>query len=271
MTWLTDFWTTSDIWCVPSGWRQGRGAWGGLVSGQVVTAASQGVPAHWAPRSMSISMMAPVPAGEVHCAVSDLRSGSAVLVRRVELSSAGVTLTTATVTFAAPRRLTSVASVANEPPPVAMADAPVVPLGGAIAPEFTGQLTFRPAIGFPYSGDSGRYTAGWIGPVAGASDPMTHAVVAAYADAWWVTALISIGPDDMADGIPPVATADFALTFPAPLSGDAVVTEAGLWHVGEIVAADSGYVTEIRRLYTSQGQLIALNTQVVAVGRKVEG
>lgn len=268
MAWLSDLWTTSEIWNVPEGWRQGRGAWGGLVSGQVITSASAGVPEHWRPRAMTISMMAPVPAGPVRCEVSDLRKGSAVWIRQVSLRSQDTLLSTAVVTFATARSATSASTYVNQRPPVDMqTDVAVVPLGGPVAPEFTGQLTFRPALGFPYSGVSERYTAGWIGPPEGREDAMTPAVIAAYADAWWVTALITLGQSDLTDGVPPVATVDFALTFTTDPATDAVVAGDGLWHVGEIVAAQDGYVSEIRRLYAPTGELVALNTQVVAVGR----
>lgn len=268
MAWLSDLWTTSDIWNVPEGWRQGRGAWGGLVSGQVITAASADVPEQWRPRAMTISMMAPVPAGEVRCLVTDLRKGSAVWTRRVQLLGDDNLLSTAVVTFARARSATSASSRQNQPPPVGMQpDVAVVPLGGPVAPEFTGQMTFRPAVGFPYSGLTDQYTAGWIGPPEGLEDAMTPAVVAAYADAWWVTALITLGSSDLADGVPPVATIDFALTFTTDPAPGSVVAGYGLWHVGEIVAAHDGYVSEIRRLYAPTGELLALNTQVVAVGR----
>jgi acyl-CoA thioesterase len=268
MTWLSELWTSRDTWLVPDGWRQGRGAWGGLVSGQVMTAASHDIPEQWHPRALTISMMAPVPAGEVRCEVTDLRRGKAVWVRQVQLFQGQQLLSHSVVTFGIARVATSLTAFAHQPPPVVMVnDVQQVPLGAGVAPEFTGQLTFRPALGFPYSGSAERFTAGWIGPPDGHEDPLNAPVIAAYADAWWVTALIALGQNDLRDGVPPVATVDFSLTFTAQPPRGATVGAQGLWHVGEIISADEGYVTEIRRLYTPDGTLLCVNTQVVAVGR----
>lgn len=273
MAWLTRLWTTDAVWDVPEGWRQGRGAWGGLVSGQVMTAASVGIEENWAPRSLTIAMMAPVPAGPVHCEVTDLKRGSAVWVKRVTLhSDDGQMLTAATVVFGAPRQRTTASDFeAGEPPLPPQQDAATVALGPPLAPEFTGNLNFRPVAGFPYSGSSGRFTAGWIGPVAGYEDPLTPAVIAAYADAWWVACLAALDGSSLTDGPPPVATVDFSLTFPQDPPPGAVVGASGLWHVGEIVAGEGGYITELRRLYDSAGRLLALNTQVVAIGGREPG
>lgn len=268
MAWLTDLWTVHEVWNVPEGWRNGRGVWGGLVSGQVVTAASHGVPPEWAPRSLTIAMMAPVPAGPVRCDVTDLKRGSAVKVRRVTLTSmAGEELTAATVVFGAPRVPTSASQFTAGAPAVAPQEGITrVPIGPPLAPEFVGQLSFRPSVGFPYSAAEGRFTAGWIGPVPGLSDPLSPAVIAAYADAWWVACLAALDGSALTDGPPPVATVDFSLSFPQDPPPGAVVDERGLWHVGEIVAGEGGYITEVRRLYDATGRLLALNNQVVAIG-----
>lgn len=273
MAWLSELWTVSEQWHVPEGWRNGRGVWGGLVSGQVVTAASHGVPDGWAPRSLSIAMMAPVPAGVVGCEVTNLKSGSAVLVRRVTLRSAeGQELTAATVVFGAPRVPTQASDFDAGPPVVPIrADIPQVPLGSPLAPEFTGQLSFRPAMGLPYSANEGRYTAGWIGPAPGLVDELTPAAIAAYADAWWVACLPALDGAALVDGPPPVATVDFSLTFPQDPPAGALADEQGLWHVGEIVAGQGGYITEVRRLYDADGRLLALNNQVVAIGGRRKG
>lgn len=268
MSWLSDLWTVDEIWQVPEGWLNGRGVWGGLVSGQVVTAASHGVPATWAPRSLTIAMMGPVPAGPVRCEVTDLKSGSAVLVRRVTLrSQQEEELTAATVVFGAPRAPTTASEFQAGTPSVApQSGIPHIPIGPPLAPEFVGQLRYRPAVGLPYSATDGRFTAGWIGPTLGQSDDLTPAVIAAYADAWWVACLAALDGAVLTSGPPPVATVDFSLTFPQDPPGGARVEDEGLWHVGEIVAGQGGYITEVRRLYDAQGRLLALNNQVVAIG-----
>ena len=215
-------------------------------------------------------MMAPVPAGPVRCEVTDLKRGSAVWVRRVTLSGEdGEQLTAATVVFGAPRLPTGASDFAAGAPVVEpQSDIERVPMGPPLAPEFIAQLSYRPSVGFPYSATEGRFTAGWIGPVAGYSDPLTPAVIAAYADAWWVACLAALDGSALTDGPPPVATVDFSLTFPQDPPVGAVVDVEGLWHVGEIVAGEGGYITEVRRLYDPEGRLLALNNQVVAIGSR---
>lgn len=142
----------------------------------------------------------------------------------------------------------------------------MVPLGPPVAPEFTSQLTFRPVLGLPYTGEAAGVTCGWIGMPSGGEDELTPAVIAALADAWWIAAIVGLGPADLADGPPPVATVDFSITFPQqPLAGQ-TVDERGLWHVGEVLGGRGGYLSEQRRLYDPHGRLLALNTQLVALG-----
>jgi len=234
----------------------------------VVTAAGAGVPEGWTLQSVHITMLGPVPAGEVACVTTDLKRGSSLLVRSVELlNPGGSPLTTASVVFGAARAQTS-ASAAPVPraDPAPVADAEVVALGAPLAPEFTGRLTFRPVRGFPYSGQAESLTCGWIGMPKGEEDTLTPAVVAALADAWWIAAIVGLGPDDLRDGPPPVATVGFSLSFPqAPEPGQTVGDE-GLWHIGEVLGGHDGYLTEQRRLYDAAGRLLALNTQLVALG-----
>lgn len=267
---LSELWTTDETWIVPEGWRQGRGAWGGLVSGQVVTAASHGLPdERFRPRSVWVSMLAPVLAGQVRCQVVDLRVGKGTIGREVTLTGpAGDLWTRAVVVFGVDRSPTAV----SNPAPTAADPAPqpgtVVPLGPPLAPEFTTQLRFAPVLGFPFSGTVDQLvTAGWVGLDEDSDDPLTPAMVAAIADAWWTTSLVGIDGASLAAGPPPVATLDFALSFPEPADPDPAVWRTGLWHTGRVIGGHDGYLTEVRTLHTSDGRLLAVNTQMQAIGR----
>jgi acyl-CoA thioesterase len=267
---LSELWTTGDTWNVPEGWRQGRGAWGGLVTGQVVTAASHELPdERLRPRSVWVSMLAPVLAGPVSCTVRDLRVGTGTMGREVTLTGPdGGLWTRAVVVYGVPRLPNAVSNPAAIPADPAPQPGTVVPLGPPLAPEFTTQLRFAPVVGFPFSGATDQLvTAGWVGLAEQSDDPLTPAMVAALADAWWTTSLVGLDAAAMADGPPPVATLDFALSFPEPAEPEPSVWRTGLWHTGRVVGGHEGYLTEVRTLHSPAGRLLAVNTQMQAVGR----
>lgn len=267
---LHDLWTAESTWQVPEGWRQGRGAWGGLVVGQILTAASAQVASpELTPRSMWVGMLGPVLAGPVQCDVAVLRRGSATESHEVTLRDAsGEILTRATVVFGAPRQASAVSDPPAAPPDPAPQPGAEVALGPPMAPEFTPHLRFVPILGFPYSGSTSHVTAGWVGLAADSDEPLTTAVVGALIDAWWTASLTGIDSASLDGSGPPVATLDFALTFPNAIEPVDDVWQTGLWHVGRIVGGHDGYLTEQRSLYAPDGRLLALNTQIVAVGRR---
>lgn len=266
---LSELWTTERVWVVPEGWRQGRGAWGGLVTGQVVTAASVNLPdPRLTPRNLWVAMLGPVPAGEVECRVTDLRVGRSTLARQVELvSSAGDLLTRATVEFGAPRAQTVVSDPPAQPPDPAPTPAQWVALGPPLAPEFTPRLRFAPAVGFPFSGGTELVTAGWISLADEDDEELSPAVIAALADAWWTTSIVGLGFDPGAGAPPPVATLDFVLSFPQAPLPEPDIWRTGLWHTGRVLGGQQGYLTEVRTLHSPAGRLLAVNTQLQTVGR----
>src|SRR5512141_1734964 len=87
---------------VPPGWRQGRGAFGGLS----ICAAIRAIEARVADprrrvRSVTAELTAPVEAGPAELAVDVLRSGSSVTVARAALVQAGETRAHAVAVLAA--------------------------------------------------------------------------------------------------------------------------------------------------------------------------
>lgn len=276
-TTLEHFWTIEDVWHVPTGWRQGRGAWGGIVAGQVIVAASgairQATGTDIPVRSAHVAMLGAVPSGEVYVSTSILRAGAATAAVEVTLRAEGELLTRATVVFGKPRQPTAVSTVSEVdvviPDPTT---ATFVPLGPPISPEFTSQLRFAPVAGFPYTASNPMMATGWISLPADADDHPSAAMLAALVDGWWTAALTGFGPEVMETGLPPMATLDFLATFP---SSDAEVRRSlgadpwrhGLYHQGRVIAGSEGYLTEVSSLHAPDGRLLVSNTQVVAVGR----
>lgn len=277
VTTLEHFWTTDDVWHVPTGWRQGRGAWGGMVAGQVIVAASGAVTAATGSelpvRSAHIAMLGAVPSGDVYVATTMLRAGSATAAVEVTIRADGDLLTRATVIFGRQRQATPVSAVAEAdvevPDPAA---ATFVPVGPPFAPEFTTQLRFAPVAGLPYSAANPMSAEGWISLPETATDRPTAAIFAALVDGWWTAALTGFGPEVMETGLPPLATLDFLATFPSSeeevrQSLGADPWQVGLYHHGHILAGTDGYLTEVSSLHAPDGRLLVSNTQVVAVGR----
>lgn len=259
--------TTVDdgSWHLPEGWTQGRGAWGGLLVGTAVRAAQaldvrageESSPR--AVREVSVDMLGPVPPGDVPVRVSPLRQGSGTSAWRVEFTGEGDVLASASVVLGQPRA-SDVAqhldSRVTMPAVPSWRDVALVPLGPPMAPVFTQHLEFRPLSGFPYQG-VGSDVACWVRfPHTDAGDA---ALALGMVDALWPAVLTTFAE------VRPVAT----LTFAASLLVDPATLdpEEPLLHLGRLIAVRDGYATETRELWTADGRLAVLNTQVMAIIR----
>ena len=271
--------TTLDggIWHLADGWTQGRGAWGGLLVGTAVRAAEaadlrEGEDA--SPRQVrevSVDMLGPVPAGDVPVRVTSLRQGSGTSAWRVEFMATpdrggsadppgyGDVLASASVVLGQPRAADITArrdhrlEMPASPP---WRDVALAPLGPPVAPVFTQHLEFRPLSGFPYQGRESDVEC-WVRFPQ--SDPCDAALALGMVDALWPAVLTAFAE------VRPVATLTFAasmLVDPATLDPD-----EPLLHRGRLVAVRDGYATETRELWTADGRLAVLNTQVMAIIR----
>ena len=233
--------TTVDdgSWHLPEGWTQGRGAWGGLLVGTAVRAAQaldvrageESSPR--AVREVSVDMLGPVPPGDV------LASASVVL---------GQPRASDVAQHLDPR--------VTMPAVPSWRDVALVPLGPPMAPVFTQHLEFRPLSGFPYQG-VGSDVACWVRFPH--DDAWDAALALGMVDALWPAVLTTFAE------VRPVAT----LTFAASLLVDpaTVDPEEPLLHLGRLIAVRDGYATETRELWTPDGRLAVLNTQVMAIIR----
>ena len=270
------------VWRLPTGWAQGRGAWGGAVVGAAVRAVLAEVPDVLAAgqhvRSVSAQLVGAVPPGEQRVRVEVLRrgSGTTTVAVRVEGPPAGADgvaagddtlLAHAVAVLGAPRVPDlETGGWPHEDPPAALATGwravPVAALPGPpLAPEFVSRLELRPITGLPYSG--GAEALGWIRP----GDPPEVAgedYLPAIADAWW-TVLMPLLPAPR-----PVATISYALEVgidPETLPHDEEGRVAPLLHRGRLRHAHQGHAVETRELWTEDGRLAAWNSQTVLVIR----
>ena len=254
---------------VPDGVQQGKGAWGGVAAGAIVSAAVQAAPQPGQQvRTMSAQLFAPLLPGPAMLRTEILRSGASTTTVAVRLlDEAGDPVAHGTVVLGGPRvgvGMPDGPEWGRVEPPAALAEGPpalaTVPPGSGF-PEFIRQFEMRPTSGLPFSGQPGAEASGWLrpaGPVADAS----AALLVALTDTWWIAVIA---------GMPaprPVGTLGFAcelLGDPAQLGRGADGRLEPLYHRGRVVAAHQGYAVETRELWTASGDLLSWNTQTVAV------
>lgn len=147
-------------------------------------------------------------------------------------------------------------TVLPPPRPPAWRDVPPVPALGGGFPTFAAQWEYRNVGPVPFAGGTEPLASGWVRPKNPGATCDTAWVVAC-ADAYW-PALFSTerGPR-------PMATVAYTLT----IVGDLAVVDPAepVFHVGRAVARGQGYVVETREIWSSSGELLALNHQTFVV------
>lgn len=258
-------------WECPAGYRQGRGAWGGLPVGAMLDAVmALADDPGLVPRSLTAHLLGPVAAGTTTITLTPLRRGSATLTvaalmrgreggpdgeptgEEVVLADAVVVLGSARaadVDLVAPGTITPPDELATGWQAV-----PEVSLPAGLGPEFFSNLHVRPIAGFPGTGAERAETLGWISPPEGVTaDPV---VLACLADGWWPGVLLP------QQGMRPVATLAFSLDLIALPS-----TDEPLLHRGRMLSGADGYACETRELWSADGRLLAHNQQTMVVIR----
>lgn len=249
----------SLTWFVPDGWQQGRGAWGGLVVAACVTAVEMRESTSRPVRAITVQMAGPVLVGDQRLVVTEVRRGSAMTTWNVDIvDTTGATVVHASVISGAPRDLdvdrTSAwgcARMGEQPPWSAVPEIPVAP---PLGPVFGPHVCFRPLVGTPASGGEAR-TRGWVSFADGKA--WTRARVLGLIDAWWPGALVA------SERMRPLATVMFAATIlvdPADLDSG-----QPLFYEGELTAGSEGFTSEVRRLWSPDGRLVAENLQSIVV------
>ena len=263
----------SSAWDCPPGYRQGRGAWGGLVVGAFLDAAiTHAADPALVPRSLTAHLLGPVAHGPARIDLTVLRRGSTTLTVSALLTAREgdsdglptgdpVVVADAVMVFGADRAadLDFEQSRWNHvDPPAALAagwqslEPVAIPAG--LAPEFIDRLVLRPVMGFPYTDGRDTETVGWLCP----AEPLVPDAVtlAALADAWWLATMPALAAPR------PAATLAFSLDLI-----DLPRTDEPILHRGRILAGRSGYVTESRELWSADGRLLAHNQQTVVIIR----
>ncbi len=242
---------------IPTGWRQGRGAYGGLVVATLVRAIEDAVgDRSRAIRSVTAEIPAPVVAGAAEIAVDLLRAGKNVSTLRASLVQDGETRAHAVAVAAESRRSGGETGWQELAPP----DAPswrtlgVVPWS-PVFPEFAQHMEFRVVDGIPTSGAAAR-TVGWVRcRLPGGLRDTAH--IAAMIDAWWPAALVRL------PAMRPMATIAYTLDVVHGLDG--LDPDAPLLYRSTAPVLTGGYCLETRELWGEDGRLVALNHQTFVV------
>ena len=242
---------------IEEGWRQGRGAYGGLT----IAAAIRAIEQHVADprrkvRTVTAEIPGPTLAGTARFTVDILRSGNSLTVARAALAQGNEVTTHAVAVLAASRDI-------PDPPTWCELVRPESPPWPTIAPlsttgpfpEFAQHFEYRLVTGVPYSGDAAQ-TIGWV-RARNPGEPRDAAFLAAIVDAWWPATLAR------AKGPRPLATIGFTLE----VVGEVSDADAPLLYRGTVPVARDGYFVETRELWTDDGRLLALNHQTFAVIR----
>ena len=256
--------TTSNsyVWEVPSGWEQGRTAFGGLVLAALVRALEDAHGEQTQPlRSLTATLAGPVVVGESTIVVEVLRRGSGTSVLSASLHQEGSLRTHAVALFGRDRTGADPAGTFCTHARPALVDyeglsaSPMMP---GVVPVFTKHFEFKAVSGFPYAGEATREVQGWIrlrepGPVCDAAH------IAAHADAWWPALIPTLTAPR------PIATVAF--TFQCLVDPSSLTPGEPLYHVGRAPCGVGGYTVEFRELWDASGRLIALNQQTIAIIR----
>ncbi len=245
---------------VHEGWRQGRGAFGGLTIAAAIRAIEQRVAD---PRREVRTVTAELPAatlpGEATVEVDVLRAGNSLTVARAALRQRDEVTTHVVATLAASRPIAAEGWQDLAPPGAPAWDtiAPV-PMQAGQFPEFALNFEYRLVTGVPFAGKGEPIAIGYI-RARDPGEPRDAAFIAAVMDAWWPATLVrQTGPR-------PLATIAYTLEIVEGVAGlDAGVP---LLYRGTVPINRDGYFLETRELWGHDGRLVARNHQTFAIIR----
>ena len=232
------------------GWRQGRGAYVGLVVGSLVRAIEQRIadPTRKV-RSVTAELLAPLPEGPAQIAIEVLRRGNNVTVARAAIAG----YAHAVAVLATERKGAGPVGWQDLAPPAVPAWT-TLPEVASPGPEFAQHFDYRVVRGLPLSG--GTEAVGWIR----ARDPgaaRDAGYIAALIDAWFPVALVRVAT------FRPMATLAFTLDIVGGVAG--LAPDAPLLYRATAPVCTDGYALETRELWGEDGRLVAINQQTFVV------
>jgi acyl-CoA thioesterase len=239
-------------------WYQGRGAFGGVVAGQILRAMEHLVADPNRPvRSFTVHFCSPASEGEAELRVRIERAGKLVTHATARVENAAGVISVASATFGIPRAAGADYLQAKRPvvpPPsevgVAPEDAPM--------PTFCQFFEYRFCVGSGlYSGGEPR-TGGWIRPKG---EPLTldAALCVGLLDAYPPSVLSTL------ERVRNVASVDFTVHFFQALPRPGDRPGAHYLRTGVSRWAGEGFSEDFQELWTEEGELLAQCRQCIAV------
>jgi hypothetical protein len=234
---------------VPDSWQQGRGAFGGFVTGAMIRALEASAPGRPL-RSLTAELCGPLVAGEAEVAIEVLRAGNAVTTSAIRLVQGGEVQAHGVGVLGKERTHDHDRTEDRAPAIPAWRDVAVATIGPPFAPSFAQHFEMRVVRGAPFAGAAEPIVEGWVRPLR----PGTRrdaAYLAACIDCYYPTVFV------IEKAVRPMAT--IAFTFqPFSFAGD---PDAPLAYRARLVAGEAGYCVEFRELWSAEGRLLALNQQ----------
>lgn len=239
---------------IPVDWAQGRTAFGGLAAALQIHAV-QALPdvAGLPIRSVDAAFIGPVAPGPVRVRAEVLRQGRNLTHAAAELLGPTDPAPLARIhVILGHLRDSQVVVDAPEPVVTPIEDCIEMPYLPGITPDFTRNLDFRFASGFPYSGGSDARITGWCRHRA---DERGVSAIAALVDAWPGTVLPLLTEPA------PASTVRWSLQFPGdeePRGDD------WYWYTSDTPSAAGGYSTMTAQLWFG-GRLLSWSEQLLAI------
>jgi len=238
-------------------WFQGRGAFGGLLAGLLLTAMEEEVAdAARVPRSLTVHFAGPAQAGPYTIATDIMRKGSRVTHATARLSSRGELSTFASASFCADRPSDIRYATSKMPDVAPPEDLRPFPRDLPGVPIFLRHLDVRfCGETLPFTGASDPRIAAWVRLL----DPLpVDAAVAALLVDSLPPAISAMFSDRR-----PVASVDFRVDFFDRLPR----SKPDAFHLVSIASrwAGDGYTEELRDLWSQDGILLAQCRQILAI------
>ena len=245
---------------IPADWGQGRASFGGLIAALQYEAMRAQVPEGRPVRSLAITFVGPVePDVPVSFEVEILREGKAVSQVLGRAVQKGQVVTLMQGSFGA-SRASEVAVEAHAAPEMKHWDAcQPLPYIKGVTPEFMRHLDMRWCVGgLPFTGVKSREMGGWVqfrGDVK--DEPVNESHILALVDAWPPALLPYLSKP--AAG----STLTWTIEFVQPLRQ--LSTLDWCKYLADIEYAVDGYGHAAAKLWSAEGELIAMSRQTVTI------
>ncbi len=252
---------TQDVVTIPVGWGQGRATYGGLVAGLLCSrliAALGDVGQERMLRSVTVSFIGAVTAGDVELKTEIFRSGKSVTQAEARLVQNGEVLAVLLASFGSGRESAINVPIRQTAPDFKKPDdLPVFPYIAGITPEFIQKTEMRWAHGkTPFVGAEKPDFGGWM-RWYDSFPQITAAHLIALIDAWPPSVL------PMFKTVAPISTLCWTLEF---LTQPVGKSSENWWQYQVVTdAAKSGYAHTEANIWDDEGNLVAISRQTVAV------